>query len=229
MDESYLEQLIQKLPAAEQTAARAAFKAISETGDDGPLSKLFVVLRANNEYAATIPKELVVAGEKLLRELDARAAQLAKQNAEADAQREKRIGEIIAQQVPQLGKALALDRVATGLDAQTAELGRIESTLSRLRHLRVGGLLLLMALGGLVGSSAVVGIYWHPFHAAEQAGKFVSRLNAAGVYVSIKDAENGGTLVTVEGAPVLHGTAWRKNSDNYTTGADFYFPKGDNR
>jgi len=139
MDESYLEQLIQKLPAAEQTAARAAFKAISETGDDGPLSKLFVVLRANNEYAATIPKELVVAGEKLLRELDARAAQLAKQNAEADAQREKRSREIIAQQVPQLGKALALDRVATGLNAQTAELGRIESTLSRLRHLRVGG------------------------------------------------------------------------------------------
>lgn len=228
MSESYLEKCIRSLPQEKQAAAREAFKAISETGDDSFLSKLLVTLEATSAYAATVPKDLVTSGEKLLREFDARAAQLAKQNAEADAQREKRIGEIISKQVPQLGKALALDRVAAGLDAQTAELGRIGRTLARLRHLRVGGLLFLMALSCSLGAGAVVGLFWQPYHRAERAEVFVSRLNAAGVFVSVKDIESG-THIAVEGQPVLRGTVWRKNAEGYTTGADFYFPKGESQ
>jgi hypothetical protein len=228
MSESYLEKCIRSLPPEKQAAAREAFKAISETGDDSFLSKLLVTLEATSAYAATIPQDLVSSGEKLLRELDARAIQLAKQNAEDDAQREKRICEIITSQVPQLGKALALDQVAAGLEAQTAELGRIGRTLTRLRHLRVSGLLLLMGLAGFLGAGAVVGLYWSSYHAAERAQNFVSRLNAAGVYLSVKDTESGPHVI-VEGAPVLRGTVWRKNSENFTTGADFYFPKGANR
>ena len=226
MDDSYLEQLIQALPEAERPTARAAFKAISETGDEGPLGRLLVVLRANNAYAATIPKELAAVAEKLLRELDARVAQQAKQQTESEAQREKRLGEIIAKQVPLLGKALALDRVAAGVEAQAAELGRVGRTLSRLRHLRVGGLLLLMGLAGCLGAGAVVGLYWRPYHDAQRAVNFLTCFHAAGVYLSNKDLENGGVHVTVEGEPVLRGTDWRTNTNKYTVGADFYFPAG---
>jgi hypothetical protein len=226
MNDSYTEQLIQKLPTAEQATARDAFKAISETGDDGSLAKLLVVLRANNEYASSIPKDMVAAGEKLLRDLDTRAAQQAKQQADAEAERDKRLCELISKQVPQLGKQLALDRVASGVEAQAAELHRVNRTLSRLRHLRVSGLFLLMGLSGALGAGAVVGLYWKSYHVAQSAQNFVSRFNAAGVYLSIKDLDGGGVHVAVEGQPVLRGTTWRNNTDKRTIGADFYFPAG---
>jgi hypothetical protein len=226
MNESYLEKCIRALPLEKQPAAREAFKAISETGDDSFLSKLLVTLEATSAYAATIPQDVVISGEKLLRELDARAVLLTKQQTEADAQREKRICEIIAKQVPQLGKALALDRVAAGMDAHAAELGRIGRTLTRLRHIRVGGLILLIGLAVSLGAGAVIGLYWQPYHAAQRAAGFVSRLNAAGVYVGLKDLEGGGTHITVEGAPVLRGTSFRKNTNGSVVGADLYFPAG---
>ncbi|MFT3784077.1 MAG: hypothetical protein QM790_18885 [Nibricoccus sp.] len=226
MNDSYTEQLIQKLPATEQAAARAAFKAISETGDDSSIAKLLVVLRANNEYAASIPKEMVTAGEKLLRDFDARLAQQTKQQAEAEAEREKHLHEVISSQVPQLGKQLALDRVASGVEAQTAELNRINRSLSRLRHLRVSGLLLLMGLSVAVGAGSVVGLYWKSYHEAERALNFVSRFSDAGVGLSIKGLEGGGVHITLEGPPVLRGTTWRNDADKHTIGADFYFPAG---
>jgi len=229
MDDSYLEKLIQALPEAERSAAHAAFKAISETGDDGPLGRLLVVLRANNAYAATIPKELAAVAEKLVRDLDARTMQQTKQHAEAEAQREKRLIEVIAKQVPLLGKALALDSVAAGVKAQNAELSRVNRSLSRLRHVRVSGLLLLMGLAGTLGAGAVVGLYWKPYRETQRAAGLVTRFNDAGVYIGIKDLEGGGTHIVVEGATVQKGTGWRKDKAGNFVGADFYFPAGGNR
>ena len=225
MDASYLEKCIQALPPAEQPAARAAFKAISETGDDNMLSKLLVTLRATGAYAATIPTEMTRAGEALLRELDDRNAHTARMQAETEKQREERLRQLIAAQVPQLGKALALDKVVVGLRAQTAELGRIQRQLVRLRHARVGGLLLVFLIGAAVGAGGVAGCFWNRYHAAQQAGRFVRNLNAAGIYAKISPAESG-VCLTIESARAQRGTAWRKDAQGYIVGADFFLPIG---
>jgi hypothetical protein len=225
MSESYLEKCIRSLPEQKQVAAREAVKAIAENGDDTVLSKLLVVFEATTAYAESIPRELVQFGEAFLRELDLRAAKASERQTEAEAQREERLRQLIVAQIPQLGKTLALNQVVAGLQAQTAELGRLARSVERLRHARVGGLVLLMLLGAGLGAGAVVGIFWHPYNAAQQSQRFVDRLNAAGLYANIKRTEEG-VRFTVEGPVVLHGTTWRKNANGYTVGADFIFPNG---
>jgi hypothetical protein len=228
MDESYLEKCIQALPPAEQPAARAAFKSITETGDENLISKLLVTLRATGAYAATIPVEITRAGEALLRELDERNARTVRAEAEAEKQREERLRQLIAAQVPQLGKQLSLDKVVAGLTTQTAELGRIQRQLVRLRQARVGGLLLVLLLGATVGAGGVVGGFWNSYHAAQQAGRFVRNLNAAGIYAKISPAESG-VCLTIESARAQRGTAWRKDAQGYIVGADFFLPIGGDR
>ena len=151
MSDSYLEKCIQALPPEKQPAARAAIKAISETGDDSILSKVLVAFEATTAYAETIPHAIVASGEKLLQELDARAARAAAQQAESEAQREARLRQLIAEQVPQLGKTLALDKVVARIDMQTAEISRLTRSADRLRQARVGGLVLLMTPRGSGG------------------------------------------------------------------------------
>ena len=228
MDESYLEKCIQALPPAEQPAARAAFKSIAETGDDNLISKLLVTLRATGAYAATIPTEMTRAGETLLHELDERNDRTARAQAETEKQREERLRQLIAAQVPQLGKALALDRVVAGLRAQTAELGRIQRQLVRLRQARVGGLLLVLLIGAAVGAGGVIGSFWSRYHAAQQSGRFVRNLNAAGIHARISPAESG-VCLSIESARAQQGTAWRKDAQGYIVGADFFFPIGGGR
>lgn len=225
MDESYLEKCIQSLPPAEQPAARAAFKALAETGDDSLLSKLLVTLKATGAYAATIPAETERVGEALLRRLAERDAHLAEETAANEAQREERLRQLITAQVPQLGKALSLDRVVAGLTAQTAELGQIQRQLVRLRQARLGGLVFVLLLGVGLGAAGVAGGFWHQYQTGQQAGRFVERLNSAGIYAKVQSTDDGVRFI-VEGAPVLRGTTWRKNEQGYITGADFLFPSG---
>ncbi len=228
MDESYLEKCIQALPPAEQPAARAAFKSITETGDENLISKLLVTLRATGAYAATIPVEMTRAGETLLRELDDRNARTVRAQAEAEKQREERLRQLIAAQVPQLGKQLSMDKVVAGLTTQTAELGRIQRQLVRLRQARVGGLLLVLLIGAAVGAGGVVGGFWNRYHAAQQAGRFVDRLKSAGIHTKVQFTDDGVRFI-VEGAPVQRGTNWLKNEQGYINGADFLFPAGGDR
>ena len=223
--DSYLEKCIQSLPAAEQPAARAAFKAIVEAGDDNLLSKLLVALKATGAYAATIPAETERVGETLLRHLAERDARVREEAAAAEDQRDERLRQLIAAEIPQLGKALALDKVVVGLAAQAAELGRIQRQLVRLRQARFGGLLFILLLGVALGAGGVIGGFWHQYRVGQQAGRFVDRLNAAGIYAKVQFTDDGVHFV-VEGAPVLRGTTWRKNEQGYITGADFIFPEG---
>jgi len=228
MSDSYLEKCIQALPPEKQPAARAAINAISETGDDSILSKVLVAFEATTAYAETIPHAIVASGEKLLHELDARAARAAAQQAESEAQREARLRQLIAEQVPQLGKTLALDKVVARMDMQTAEISRLTRSADRLRHARVGGLVLLMTLGALVGAGATVGLFWKKYDTAQRAQLFVDQLTAAGVYAKVSRTENG-VQFTVNGPTALRGTAWRKDRDGYINGADFVFQTGSDR
>ena len=225
MTESYFEKCIQKLPPEKQAAAREAYKAISENGDDSLISKLLVVLEATAVYAETIPRGMVVFGDKFLGELDGRLKTAAQAQADAEKRSEERLGRLMAEQVPALGKALSLDKVADRLTVQTAELGRMGRSLVRLRHARVGGMLFLMLIGCGLGAGAVVGGFWTRYDSAQQALRFVQKLSAAGIDAEISRTDTG-VLLRIDGPNVLHGTAWRKDANGYISGADFVFSKG---
>ena len=223
MSESYLEKCIRALPPEKQPAAREAFKAIAENGDDSLLSKLIVVLEATAAYAATIPQNLTESGSRFLGELDSRLTKQTQSQAELEAGREERLGKLLTAQVPQIGKAISMDKVIAGLQAQTAELGRIERSLVRLRHARVGGLILLMLLGFILGAGSVVGLSWRSYQDGRQADAFVTRLTEAGIAAKIHRTDSG-DLLTISGPQALRGTAWRKDAQGYIIGADFVFP-----
>ena len=223
MSESYLENCINALPPGKQPAAREAFKAIAENGDDNLISKLLVILEATSAYAAHIPQTLSANGERFLGELDSRLTKVAKFHDEQEATREARLHQLLVDQLPQLGRALAIDEVAAGLKAQAAELGRFERSLVRLRQARVGGLLLLMLLGFWLGAGAVVGFGWRNYNDAQQAAEFVARLHALGVVMKVQKTE-GGELLTIDGPGALQGTGWRKDAKGYLSGADLMYP-----
>ncbi|MBI2512507.1 MAG: hypothetical protein HYV96_11040 [Opitutae bacterium] len=228
MSDSYLEKCIQALPPEKRPAAREALHSISENGNDSIFAKVLVAFEATSAYADTIPQAIVVSGEKLLREFDTRLERLAAQTSAKSDQRDEMLREFLRQQIPALGKALALDKVEAGLIAQTAELGRFERSLARLRQARVGGLALLMALGFLLGCGAVTGIFWSSYREAQQAQEFVDQLNATGIGASIKRTDQG-ELLSITGPHVLRGTAWRKDAQGYIVGADFLFPSESSR
>ncbi|MBI2516000.1 MAG: hypothetical protein HYV95_03715 [Opitutae bacterium] len=223
MPESYLEKCVRALPPEKQTTAREAFRAIAENGDDNLISKLLVTLEATSAYSATIPETLASSGERFLSELDLRLARTVQAQTEQETRREERLRQLLTELVPQLGKSLALDRVAAGLQAQTTELGRVERSLVRLRRARVGGLCLLMALGFLLGAGAVAAYGWREYRDARQAARFVDRLSDVGVVAKIQRSENGEHL-SIEGPAALRGTAWRKDERGYINGADLVFP-----
>ena len=228
MDESYLERCIRALPPEKQSAARAAFRDIAADGDDSVFSKVLVTLEATSAYAERIPTEMVRSGEALLRELDERMARSARAQAEADAQREKLLREVIAAQVPQLGKALALDKVNALLTAQTTELGRIERSLERLRQVRVGGLLLVLGLGALLGSGAMAGVFWHRYAQAQRAQRFIARMESLGIDAEITPS-GADVRFTIKCPYAITGTGWRKDGQGYIAGADFIVATGGDR
>lgn len=221
--ESYLEKCIQKLPVEKQTAARAAVRDITETGDDTLISKLLLVFEANAAYAERIPQEMVRFGESFLRELDARQQRTSEEQKKRDADRDARLAEIIREQIPQLGKTLAHDKLVAELKAQTAELGRLERSVARMRRARVGGMLLILLLGATLGAGGLAGIYWQRYAAGERARRFTDRLSAAGITA---DAiyEGNNLHLQLEMPTALRGTAWKKNDAGYIAGVDLIVP-----
>lgn len=99
MTESYFEKCIQALPPEKQAAAREAHRAISETGDDNLISKLLVVLESTAVYAETIPRGMVVFGDKFLGDLDARLKMASQSQAELEKRTADRLGHFITEPI----------------------------------------------------------------------------------------------------------------------------------
>lgn len=223
MNDSYLEKCIRSLPLERQSAARAAFKEIAEDGDDSVFSKVLVTLEATSAYAASLPKAVTASGESLLQDFDARAKNFLEQQAQSQEQLEESFRAIIRQEVPALGKSLALDKVAAGLDKQATQLGRIDRSISRLRLARVGGLLLLMALGALLGAAGLGFSHYTRYQEGQQAAKNLASLHAAGIGWDHAWTEHG-VLVRIEGPPVVaDGLTWRQNANGQAIGIDILF------
>jgi len=147
--------------------------------------------------------------------------------AEQELAREERLRKLLSDLIPQLGKSLSLDKVCAGLQTQTAEIGRMERSLGRMKQVSVGRLLAFGLLGALLGAGGLGAIEWRNYREGVKATAFVARLNDAGVYARIRMTD-AGQMLSIEGPEVLSGT-WRKNTQGRTNGVDITFPNQDSR
>jgi hypothetical protein len=215
---SYVEKCIQALPPEKQESARQAFLELGE-GDGSAISKLLVVLEANAAFASTIPSEMNRISEKFVRELTEIQARGSKDRAEAEARLTSKLGDIIQRQVPALGKSLAVDRLAAAAGQQKHSLTRLERSINRLRHLRVGGVLALMLLGIVMTDGIIAAIMWNRIQVARGNERFFNRLNRSGIELRLIRQGDGSTLLRIEG-PVYRGTAWRLDKHDKIKGVD---------
>jgi hypothetical protein len=209
---SYLEKCIASLPPEKQAAAREAFRAISENGEDNLISKLLVILEATSAYAATIPQAFADNGEHFLKELDARLLKSSQERSGQESAEDERLRKLLASALP------------AALQGHAAELGHIRRGMIRMRRARVGGLLFLMLIGFLLGASAVVSLGWRSYREGQEAQRFEEMLSDAGITANIQETD-AGQVLTIEGPEILDGTAWRKDAKGYIIGADMVFPK----
>jgi Flp pilus assembly pilin Flp len=226
--ESYLEKCIAALPPEKHEAARRAFREIAETGDDSYLSKLLVILEANNAYAVSIPLQLTAFGDQFMQGLCALVETQAREEALRESKRGESLKKVIEAQMPELGKSLSLGKVATAIEGQTVALTQLKREVARMRHARISGLIALMALGMLVGVGATIGLFWQKYADARQDQAFIDRIYETGVRLKIARIE-GHPVLSVDGPTMLKGTTMRANVDGFVTGATFVLPKEGNR
>ena len=223
MAESYLEKCIQALPEAKRTAAREAFRAVAEAGDDTLLSKLLVVLEATAAYSATIPEALVSRGDRFLADFDARLAQQATRFKPDDATAS---GDKEADHFHGADPHATFDKLASALDAQKAEMGRLNRNLLRLRQARLSGLLLLLINGVLLGAGLTLTIGLNGYRQAQQSERLISRLTAAGVAVRFQDAAKGPTVFII-GPTAITSSVLIKDAKGAATGIELVYPRSD--
>lgn len=216
--ESYLDKCIRALPLEKQADARKVFEELGE-GDLGTFSRVLVALEATTAFAKEVPRELADVSRRLLADLDARREQADRASAEHEKQREERLRTLLIQQVPALGRALAVDRLTVQVEQQKAATLRLERSVSRLRHLRVGGVLALMLFSVILVGAGGAAFFWKDIQTWRYNAQFLSRLDRAGVSLKLMRQEGGGTVFQIKG-PVYRGTDWIKNENGNLNGVD---------
>lgn len=229
MNASYIEKCVLALPPDKQAAARAAFKEISEGGDDSVFSKILVTLEATSAYAAGIPQALAENGERFLKELDNRTKEIVTRLEASEAERDEHLRDLLRQQLPALVKPLAIEKLIEYSARQTAELGRIERSVARLRHARVGGMVFLMLIGALLGAAGLCSIIWPPYQDGQRAAQKLATLEAAGISWDHRRTKQG-ELVLIEGPPIdSKSVAWRRSAAGQIVGANILYPTKDGK
>lgn len=224
-DESYIEQCIRALPPERQGPAWQAHKEISEDGTGTFLCKLLVLLDASGAYAKTIPMEVKRILDNSIPKLEAILSSDAIQRSSDDEQSEKRLRQIIADQMPLLAKGLSVTRLAEGLEAQNTILGRLEHAVSAMRHLRVGGLLLLMGLAALIGAGGMGLYFYKPYKEGQQDIAWFDYLSSHGIGINAHETKDT-VIFTVDGrGALLQGTDYRKDKQGQATGVNLVYPK----
>lgn len=222
--DSYLEQCIRALPHEKQSAARKAFEELGD-GDLGALSRVLIALEATTALAKEVPRDLAEVSRRLLDELDARRKQAEQTAVELEKQREERLRALLIQQVPALGRALAVDRIAVQVEQQKAATLRLERSVSRFRHLRVGGVLALMLCSVILVGAGGAAFWWKDIQSWRHNAQFLSRLDRAGVSLRLMRQDQGGTVFEIKG-PVYQGTGWIKDANGNLAGADLVIQEG---
>lgn len=222
--DSFIEQCIAALPPEKREAARQAFHDLGD-GDGSAISKLLVVLESNAAFASTIPAKLANVADSLAVELRDFQKQDAKERTEATKRLTESVTETLKLQVPALGKAIALDRVVGEMEQSRHQLARLEHSVGRLRHVRLGMVLFGILLGTVSIAAIGGGVFWERIQRWRHNELFLARLEQAGLQMQITSQSDGSPVLRIEG-PLFQGTAWRKDRNNTITGVDLAFEEG---
>jgi len=149
----------------------------------------------------------------------------ATQRSAEEQRREKQLRQIVADQIPVLAKSLSVTRLAEGIETQNVALDGLEHSVSSLRHLRVGGVLFLMALAAVLGAGAMGGLFYTSYENGRQAVANWDFFSARGIHFHAHETDIA-VIVTVEGPEIIaDGTGLKKDDQDRTIGANLAFSK----
>jgi hypothetical protein len=214
--DSYLEQCIAALPPQKQEAAWRAFREISETGDDSYLSKLLTVLEANGAYAKEIPKDLVAASDKLVRDMTGVIDRLGHE----ENRREAWVKNAMAAEFQRLGQSLPVGQILAGIANQNQLLERLRQTSSQLKGgANDGWNALVTVIIFAIGISVPAWFFWGGYREGRQA----KALADAGIQIQITKTDAGNRLTVI--GPQASAGAWRRDATEAIYGVEIDFSR----
>jgi hypothetical protein len=196
--DSYLEQCIAALPPQKREAAWRAFREISETGDDSYLSKLLAVLEANGAYAKKIPKDLVDASDKLVRDMTTVIDRLGHE----ENRREAWVKSAMATEFQRLGQSLPIGQIVSGIANQNQLLDKLRQAASELKEgIKGGWVAFLVAVSFAAGVSVPIWFFWDTYQEGRHAKEFYDATSAAGFQIRVIPLDTG-TRLAVAGPSI---------------------------
>jgi hypothetical protein len=222
---SYIELCLQALPAEKQAAARLAFKDLIEGApDDSMLSRLLIVLEATAVYGKTIPAEITTAAEKILPAIDARLAKLAQAEGDEDERRLKQLRDLLEKHLPAMMPALPVERNGKAIESLRVAVERLERSVRRLRHVRIGAVAALMLLAVAAGAGGMFAYFRDDYNLGQRYRQYYERLSDHGITTKIGTTDGGGLILRIEGKGILKGTDWRRNEQGNVIGVELIYP-----
>lgn len=222
-EKSYLEQCIDALPAHKQEAARRAWKSFGE-GDDSTFSRMLVLLEATNAMAERIPFQLSEVSRKMQADLDGKCHALQAASKQTISEHADACREIISSQLPIMAKSLAIAEHKDELRRQGATLARLERSIERMRHLRINGLLALLAFGCLATAATIIGCLWTDYHQGKDDSRFLDAMNKAGVDCVIERRAADSSTVKIVLSRLPASSRWIKDENGNTVGLRLVIP-----
>lgn len=222
---SYVELCLQALPVEKQAAARLAFRDLIEGApDDSMLSRLLVVLEATAAYGKTIPADITTAAERVLPAIDARLEKLAQMSGDEDERRLKQLRDLLEKHLPAMLPALPVERNAKAIESLRVSVERLERSVRRLRHVRIGAVAALMLIAAAAGAGGMFACFRDDYILGQRYRHYYERLSDHGVTTRIATADGGGLILRIEGKGVLKGTDWRRDEQGNVIGVELIYP-----
>lgn len=222
---SYAELCLNALPPEKQTAARQAFKDLLEGApDDSMLSRLLIVLEATAAYGRTIPAEITVALQSGIAELDARLGKFTTVANDADESRLKQLREVLEKQLPAMAASFSLDTHTTAVASLRVAVERLERSVRRLRHVRIGAVSLLMLLAAGLGAGGIVAYFKSDYDIGQRLRRRHDYLLDHGIQMRLSAGDNRTAIVSLEGPGALRGTEWVRDQQGRIVGVQLVYP-----
>jgi len=222
---SYIERCIESLPANKQAAARQAFADLLEgREDDGMLTRLLLVFEATSAYASKIPSDLSLVGDRQLRQLDERLAQVASMATAADETRLAQLRGLLQAQLPAMAKELSTDNLSGKIEGLRVSIDRLERTSRRQRRVRLAVVLSFMALACAAGGGSVIGWFNADYAAGQVAQHKLAVLRSYGVDLQLADAGSQMLKVSLNSHGPVYDRGWFVDDAKRCYGAELIVP-----
>lgn len=223
---SYIELCIRALPHEKQAAARAAFKDILEGApDDSMLSRLLIVLEATAAYGKTIPHEISALLTQARTEMDTRLAKIVRASGADDERRLKQLHDLLEKQLPAMAEKLSLEKHTEAIDGTRMAVERLERSVGRLRHVRLGSALAITVFACALGAGGTLAYFKKDYEDGQKAVRLRDWLERRGVTTCVPASDSETFVLRIEGPTVRTGTVWLRDSQGRTTGVQLVYPQ----